>query len=449
MTSDDASVAAEVDDHTPGGDKSRSSSDNNFQTFDRVLAPTDGASTARVEQHTTLSGGSGGVREIQTAGLVKARGAGAQDFASGDSGLFVELHADQPVPIFIDARLTASGASLPEDTCVEVGARVGSSTIAVSFPTSGHGCLSNRTSATVHGVGTIPAGDFQVSVTAHTGELAGSHAAGTFDVSVRFGNKCTVLGTTGDDPNLRGTAGDDVICGLGGVDTMTGLGGNDLIVGGNGKDTIDGGRGDDRMFGLGAGDELDGGPGQDTASGGTGDDFIDDSVGPNTLLDGGSGNDQICGSVQRDVVKAGPGEDKAMGSLGPDTIEGGDGHDVLFGGAGGVSQPDGSPCLAAPGTDRADHVTGGPGDDLIEGDDGRDSLAGQAGSDKLRGEVGADTLIGGTRKDVLNGGSGNDILKACDGVRDTVIGGSGVSDSAKADQGIDDVRSDVEVVVNC
>jgi hypothetical protein len=173
-----------------------------------------------VEQHTTVTRDAGDVRKIRSTGSVKARGAGNQDFAGADSGLFVTLHNDAPVPVYIEGSLTVTGGNLPADTCAEVDAALGTARFAVSFPTSGHGCQSNETTLTILSQGTLSAGDHDFSVEAHTGEMAGSHAAGTFDVTLRFGDQCTVIGTPGDDPNLTGTGADDVICGLGGVNTI-------------------------------------------------------------------------------------------------------------------------------------------------------------------------------------------------------------------------------------
>ncbi len=84
---------------------------------------------------------------------------------------------------------------------------------------------------------------------------------------------CTITGTEGNDTNLRGTDGDDVICGLGGNDTIRGLGGDDTIYGDEGDDKIKGGPGDDRLFGGKGKDRLkarDGVEGNDLADGGKG-----------------------------------------------------------------------------------------------------------------------------------------------------------------------------------
>ncbi len=66
-------------------------------------------------------------------------------------------------------------------------------------------------------------------------------------VSVK--DKCTIVGTKGDDV-LRGTPGDDVICGRGGDDVITALGGDDVIYAGSGKDDVDGGTGRDTIYGV-------------------------------------------------------------------------------------------------------------------------------------------------------------------------------------------------------
>jgi hypothetical protein len=91
------------------------------------------------------------------------------------------------------------------------------------------------------------------------------------------GQTATIVGTSGNDNNIRGTSRSDVIAGLGGDDRIAGLGGNDLICGGGGNDRIEGGAGNDRVLGESGNDELlgesgnddlIGGPDTDTANGG-------------------------------------------------------------------------------------------------------------------------------------------------------------------------------------
>jgi Ca2+-binding RTX toxin-like protein len=86
---------------------------------------------------------------------------------------------------------------------------------------------------------------------------------------------CTVEGTPGDDPNLDGSPGKDVICGFGGNDTIDAEGGIDVVVGAAGNDTIKGGSGRDRVFG---------GLGNDTLN-------VKDGVRRHDVVDGGEGTD--------------------------------------------------------------------------------------------------------------------------------------------------------------
>jgi uncharacterized repeat protein (TIGR01451 family) len=90
------------------------------------------------------------------------------------------------------------------------------------------------------------------------------------NVDIEFTNtRClgkvpTILGTKGDDKNLMGTNGADVIFAESGDDIIDGRGGNDLICGAHGDDNIRGGAGDDRLSGgSGTNDSLDGGDGND------------------------------------------------------------------------------------------------------------------------------------------------------------------------------------------
>jgi hypothetical protein len=90
--------------------------------------------------------------------------------------------------------------------------------------------------------------------------LAGS----TFAVAKQYfsakGEKCTIVGTNGND-RLKGTSRNDVICGRGGNDVISGVGGDDVLEGGPGNDRLQGNAGDDY---------LDGGVGKDSVNGGDG-----------------------------------------------------------------------------------------------------------------------------------------------------------------------------------
>ncbi|WP_343993664.1 Ig-like domain-containing protein [Nocardioides dubius] len=122
-------------------------------------------------------------------------------------------------------------------------------------------------------------------------------------------NRCTIVGTDGDDV-LRGTRGDDVICGLGGNDRIHGLGGDDVLHGGPGNDVLIGGPGNDH---------LRGGQGRDHLDGGTGNDLVRGGRGADTVI-GGKGSDDVRGGIGTDVVAGGTGADRLAGGPGNDEL---------------------------------------------------------------------------------------------------------------------------------
>ncbi len=87
------------------------------------------------------------------------------------------------------------------------------------------------------------------------------------------GQRCTIVGTPGDDV-INGTPGDDVICGLGGNDVIRGLEGNDVIDGGSGNDLLIGGPRNDRIYGGTRVNPPLGGSGADPPIRGPGKEFI-------------------------------------------------------------------------------------------------------------------------------------------------------------------------------
>jgi Ca2+-binding RTX toxin-like protein len=80
--------------------------------------------------------------------------------------------------------------------------------------------------------------------------------------------------------------------------------------------------------------------------------------------------------------------------------------------------------LVIEGTNGADVLVGGSGNDLIIGHDGDDILSGLAGNDVLRGGAGDDRMTGGAGDDILEGGDGADQLLGQAG-NDTMTGGAG------------------------
>ena len=80
--------------------------------------------------------------------------------------------------------------------------------------------------------------------------------------------------------------------------------------------------------------------------------------------------------------------------------------------------------LKRTGTDDADDLEGGGGNDRLVGLRGDDVLRGLGGNDELRGGRGADTLVGGRGGDTLVGGRGDDELDGGRGA-DRLLSGNG------------------------
>lgn len=114
-----------------------------------------------------------------------------------------------------------------------------------------------------------------------------------------------------------------------------------------------------------------------------------------------SGNDTVTGTDSADTLLVGAGNDKVYGLAGDDLLKGQEGNDLLEGGAG------------------ADTINGGIGNDKLYGNtataiesdqDGADTMNGWDGTDKLYGGAGADSMNGGAGSDQLYGGSGDDSM---------------------------------------
>ena len=114
----------------------------------------------------------------------------------------------------------------------------------------------------------------------------------------------------------------------------------------------------------------------------------------------GNASEVIGGTDLANTINAGGGNDTVWGDGGNDTIEGGAGNDFLNGGLGN------------------DVITDIGGDDFIRGDDGDDRLSGGIGLDAVFGGAGNDTMFGGFGADALNGQKGDDVIYGDNGAVD-------------------------------
>jgi Ca2+-binding RTX toxin-like protein len=98
-------------------------------------------------------------------------------------------------------------------------------------------------------------------------------------------------------------------------------------------------------------------------------------------VDAGNGSDTINGSNQANWLSAGSGNDLVFGAAGDDVIFGGDGNDTL---------------------------SGGNGSDTVYGGNGHDVIVGVRGANYLYGDNGDDSIYSGKNNSVIDGGAGND-----------------------------------------
>lgn len=266
-----------------------------------------------------------------------------------------------------------------------------------------------------------------------------STGEGDDDIIAGFGNDTVdagpgadqVRGAAGAD-SIQGGDGDDLIFGDDGEDTIAGGEGNDNLWGERHADTLFGDGGDDQLHddgshetGYWSGDVLQGGPGLDTADYG--------SRGGTTPVDislDGQANDGATGEADN-VGPAGDVE-RVEGTGNDDVLTGSDRADELWGGWGNdrIDGLGGDDLLE--GFDGNDQIAGGDGNDTLDGLSGDDSLLGEAGNDRLWGYGGNDTMRGGAGADAYDAGTGDDVVLARDGEVDEIRCSFG-SDTVEAD----------------
>jgi Ca2+-binding RTX toxin-like protein len=126
-----------------------------------------------------------------------------------------------------------------------------------------------------------------------------------------------------------------------------------------------------------------------------------------------------------DVARLGGGNDSANGGTGNDTIRGNLGDDCTIYGGGGDDLIFGGPGKdCLSGSFGNDKVHGGSGDDQVGGGHGDDTVTGGLGDDNLDGGHGVDKVGGGEGNDTIDGSYDNDVVLGHDG-NDTIDGSYG------------------------
>lgn len=275
-------------------------------------------------------------------------------------------------------------------------------------------------------------------------------------------------GTNRGDLILAGE-GADTLDGGGGDDQLFGERGNDRLIGGRGIDVIDGGKGQDTIDLSSARSDLEitlaynasstvyengvasdtlvaiegivGGSGDDRLSGGSklfggaGDDYLD---GGYRVLNGGDGDDHLSGYNffrENSVVKGGRGIDtiEVFSFGGIIDLEAGTATysdtNVFRGVENVLLGPNGAQYATILGSDAANQIRGGAGNDVLDGrgaTGGRDVISGEGGADRISFGLGAADLSGGAGNDVflaradgtaavtIDGGDGADVLSLTD-----------------------------------
>ena len=219
-----------------------------------------------------------------------------------------------------------------------------------------------------------------------------------------------LFGGAGDDTLTGGSANDRLIGGEGN-DILLGRGGNDVLLGGAGNDTLTGGAGDDRMFGGDGNDRLvwNPGDGSDRFEGGDGIDTAE--------VNGAAASENFT------VTAAGDRVDFERVSPAPFSIDIGSTENLAVNMGAGDDTFTASGDLASLISIRVD---GGAGNDTIHGSNGADTLLGGAGDDALFGDDGNDFIDGNQGADTASLGAGDDVFlwDPGDG-SDKVDGGAG------------------------
>ncbi len=234
-----------------------------------------------------------------------------------------------------------------------------------------------------------------------------------------------VFGTSGADA-LTGSAGDDTLLSFDGADTLMGADGADALVAGGGADVLMGGAGSD---------DLDGAEGIDTLSGGAGDDAMRGGQGADRYEFGGAfGRDRLQEIANGEVNEVHFSDRLASqiyvsrDAWSTYLIDSTTNDQVVLSGTWETGSPNLDPWRIT----FADGTVWTPADvqaatDLRRVSAGADVWFGTDAAEVVDAGQGDDALTGNGGHDVLHGGDGNDILDDASGTN-LLDGGAGVDD---------------------
>jgi len=145
----------------------------------------------------------------------------------------------------------------------------------------------------------------------------------------------------------------------------------------------------------------------------------------------GDGHDVATGNDQANLIDGGRGNDFLTGGAGADDLRGGKGSDTADYSTSSLAVQVNLGAGTAAGGDAAgdtltdiENITGSVFDDTLTGDNNDNALRGGDGVDDINGGQGADMLSGGTGNDDLSGDAGDDVLFGGLG-DDSLTGGAG------------------------
>ncbi|AXI48210.1 hypothetical protein C1J03_20755 [Sulfitobacter sp. SK012] len=148
--------------------------------------------------------------------------------------------------------------------------------------------------------------------------------------------------------------------------------------------------------------------------------------------EGTSSDDRLFGTELADTIDLGDGDDYFAGWDGDDNVLGGQGRDRILGGNGDDTIDAGADNDYVVGGAGNDSIKAGQGKDRIDGGDGDDWIWGGSGNNMVNAGSGDDTVLGGRNNDRLFGNSGDDALYGFAG-NDIVYGHAGNDNILAAD----------------